>query len=180
VSTVTPRSHLYFLSLCKFIGTSAGNAVYLQLIFKLLASCRLLQLSEEMLFDDHIEDGACGNIFLESFQFCGIHVSAHSGSSAHSTVGNRALLYSETYRPFKRPGVFPFVTADRLRLMFELERTALLCCTCSFSIIISKKYTDTKINTFLATCHISGSLSTKIPSAKEKKISIIEFIVPPC
>ena len=137
-STDTPRSHLHFRSLCKFLRTSAENPVYIQLIFKLLASCRLLQLSEEMVFDYYLEDGGCGNVFLESFHFCGVHVSALSGSSARSIIRNRTLLCSETYRPFKRPGVFPFVTADSRRLMLELERTALFCCTCTFSTIISK------------------------------------------
>jgi hypothetical protein len=140
VSTVTPRSHLHFRSLCKFLGTSAENPVYPQLIFKLLASCRLLQLFEEMVFDYHLEDGGCGNIFLGSFHFCGVNVSALSGSSMHSKMGNRTLLSSETYRTFKRPGLFPSVTADSCRLMLELERTSLFCCTYTFSIIISKKY----------------------------------------
>jgi hypothetical protein len=83
--------------LYKFLGTSAENPVYLQLIFKLLA-CRILQLSEEMVFDDHLEDGGCGNIFLESFHFCGIHVSSLNGSSAGNIIGNRTLLYSKKYR----------------------------------------------------------------------------------
>ena len=139
VYTVTPRSHLLFRSLCKFLGNSAENPVYLQPIFKLLASCRLLQVSEEMLFDDHLEDGRCGNIFLESFHSCVVHVSALSGSSAHSIIGNRTLPLSEKYRPFQRPGVFPFVTVDSRCLMLELECTALFCCTCTFSIIISEK-----------------------------------------
>ena len=172
VSAVTLRSQLHFRSLCKFLGTSAVNPVYLQFIFKLLAPCRLLQLSEEMVFDDHLEDGGGGNIFFENFHFCGVHLSALSGSSAHNTIGNTTLFCSETYRPFKRPGVFPFVTADSRRLMLELERTALFCCICTFSIIIwKKKFTNTKINTFLATYHISGSLGMYIPIAKEKNIN---------
>ena len=115
VSIVTLRSRLYFRSSCKFLGTSTENIVYLQFILKLLTSCRLLQLSEEMVSEDHFEDGGCGNIFIESFRFCRIHVSALSGSNAHSIIGNRTLLCSETYRPFKRPGIFPFVTADSRR-----------------------------------------------------------------